>query len=217
MRFRWMIPAAMAAALPAQRPAPIDNDWARVVVAASRPGPKGALHKHDRNRVMIYLDAGSQRLEFEGGPARDVKFRAGEALWDTKGGMHTSQNTGGGEFRVVEIELKKDGGTATWPALDPPKVAPGIYKVEIDNQQVRVVRVRLAPRQKIPEHEHRLNRVVVAITEVRIEVTSADGSKNTVNLQPGEATFGAVAQPIRHREENLLDKPIELLMVELKG
>ena len=205
-----MIPIVLLA----QRPAPVDNEWTRVVVANTRPGPKGGLHKHDFNRVMIYLDEGVNHLEFQDGPIKDIRFKPGEVVWDTKGGMHTSQNTGTGPFRVVEVELRKNGGEVQWPAGDPVKVAPQLYKVELDNAQVRVLRVKLAPHQKIPEHEHKLPRVIVPLTEIQIEMTAPDGTKNTVSGKPADALF---APPAKHREENLRDQPVELLVVEFKG
>ena len=209
-RLLWLFPLVLLA----QRPIPVNNEWARVVVASSRPGPKGSLHKHDNNRVMVYLDEGVQRLEFQDGPAKDIKFRAGEPLWDSKGGMHTSQNVGAGVFRVVEIELKKEGGETKWPAADPVKVAPELYKVEMDNPQVRVLRVKLGARQKIAEHDHALPRVIIPLTEVQIEMTAPDGTKVTLTGKPGDAVF---AQPAKHREENLRDQPAEVLIVEFKG
>jgi len=35
-----------------------------------------------------------------------------------------------------------------------------LSKVEMENEQVRVLRVKFGPRQRIPEHEHQLPRVV---------------------------------------------------------
>jgi quercetin dioxygenase-like cupin family protein len=198
----------------AQRPVPIENEWARVVIANSAPGPKGQLHKHDMNRVMIYLDKATNSLEYQDGKSKVISASPGEVQFDPKGGMHTSQNTGSAPFRVVEIELKKEGGPVTFPKNDMLKVAPKIYHLELENNQVRVIRVKLAPHQKIAEHEHLLSRVIVPLTEVESEITAADGTKTTSKSKPGDAVFGG---PARHREENLLDKPVEFLIVEFKG
>ena len=202
------------ALLLAQRSVPVDNEWARVVVATSKPGPEGQMHKHDMNRVMVYLDKGAQKLRFQEGGAKDISFAAGEVKWDPKGGLHTSQNTGGAAFRVVEIELKKPGGKATYSDIDPMKVAPGTYRVDLENDQVRVLRARLEPKQSVPLHEHSLPRVVLALTEVDFDVTSADGKVNKLRAKPGDTIFGT---GVHHREVNVGDKPAELLLVEFKG
>ena len=210
---RVILFSLLSLAAAAQRPVPIDNEWTRVVIATSSPGPKGRLHKHDVNRVMIYLDAGVQRLEFEDGTAKDIPFRSGQVLWDTKGGMHTSQNTGGTTFRIVEVEVRKPGGKVAFPEKDPVKVAPGLYKVEMENEQVRVLRVKFGSRQKIPEHEHLLPRVVAPLTPVKIKITGLDGTETMFEGKPGEAVYLTAA---RHSEESMLDEATELIVVEFK-
>src|ERR1044071_2640987 len=97
-----------------QRPVPVDNDWARVVIATANPGPKGRMHKHDMNRVMVYVDKGTQVLDFENGSSKTISARAGEVQFDPKGGMHTSMVPSGPAFRIVEIEIKKEGGSVNW-------------------------------------------------------------------------------------------------------
>jgi quercetin dioxygenase-like cupin family protein len=196
------------------RPVPVDNEWAKVVVANVAPAPKGRMHKHDMNRVMIYLDKGAQTIEYEGGKSKVISAHAGEVQFDPKGGMHTSENTGGTTFRIIEIELKKEGGPVTWPKADMIKVAPKAYKVELENSQVRILRVKLAPHEKIAQHEHVLPRVVVPLTEVDNTVTAADGTKTSLKAKSGDVVPG---KPGTHREENTLDKPVEYIIVEFKG
>ncbi len=198
----------------AQRPVPVDNEWARVVIATAAPGPKGRMHKHDMNRVMVYLDKGTQIIDYENGAAKTISAAAGEVQWDPKGGMHTSRIPSGPPFRIVEVELKKEGGSVAWPKADPLKVAPAIYSVEFENDQVRVVRVKVGPRQKIAEHEHALPRIVLPLTQVDMAITATDGTRTSLKGNSGDVIFG---RPGRHREENTLDKPVELILVELKG
>ena len=136
-----LLPLAAAAAM---QPAPshttlFDTDLVKVIKASEKPGPKGRMHKHDVNRVMIYLDEGQMELDYEGKGVKPLKFKAGTVRrWDPAGGMHTSQTTGTKNFHIVEIEVKKAKGTAVqFPALDPVKVDSKHYKVEFENDQVR--------------------------------------------------------------------------------
>lgn len=212
---RFLLPVILAAAASAQQPnVPIENEWVRVVQAQNQPGQKSRLHKHDVNRVMVHLSPGVLRLAFEGKPVNDVKFKAGDVRWDPSGGLHTSENTGPTVFRIVEVELKKPGAPVSWPALDPLKVAPRNYRVEFENQQVRVVRVRIPAKGAIPRHEHAANRVSIALTPARIQVTRDDGGKTEAVFAAGEARWGT---PGVHAEQNLLDTPAELVMIDLKS
>ncbi len=130
----------------AQRPAPpvkshnvaIDNEHVRVIDAMNVPGQKSRLHKHDVNRVMVHLDAGTMRIAHQDGRVDDIKFKAGDVRLDPAGGMHTSENTGGADFHIVEIELKKPGGASA------PK-----GEAILENSQVRVVKRRLEPGKRL--------------------------------------------------------------------
>ncbi|MEP7362350.1 MAG: hypothetical protein ABI972_03775 [Acidobacteriota bacterium] len=203
-----------AAAFAQALPVPIENEWVKVIIAQDKPGQKSRLHKHDVNRVMIHLDPGTLRLAYEGKPVRDVKFKAGTVRWDPAGGMHTSENPGAESFKIVEVELKKAGSPVTWPAKDPLKIAPKIYKVEYENDQVRVVRVRIPAKGAIPQHEHATKRVTVALTDAKIQLTKADGSKVEAAFTAGEPRWG---MPDVHAEQSLVDHPIELIMIDVKS
>src|SRR5690349_9549426 len=45
-------------------------------------------------------------------------------------------------------------GATIVPAQDPLMIAPDAYKLEFENEYVKVVRVHYAPHAKIPEHNH---------------------------------------------------------------
>jgi quercetin dioxygenase-like cupin family protein len=200
----------------ADNPAKIDNDQARILVVRSEPDVKSSLHKHDMNRVMIYLDAGKMTLTDPNGKVETLNFKAGEVLWSPAGGLHTSLNVSGHAVRIVEVELKSKPGRASTlqqPALDPVKVDPKRYKVEFENDQVRVFRVRYEPHDKGVTHEHTLNRVVTFITDGNMKVTTPDGESKILKTAAGDVTWGG---PAKHIEENLSDQPFEVVVVEFK-
>src|SRR5213592_2690777 len=186
----------------ADNPAKIDNEQARVLVVNSAPDMKSSLHKHDMNRVMIYLDAGKMTLTDPNGKVETLNFKAGEVLWSPAGGLHTSLNVSGHAVRIVEVELKSKPGRASTlqqPALDPVKVDPNRYKVELENDQVRVFRVRYGPHDKGVMHEHMLNRVVTFITDGNMKVTTPDGESKILKTAAGDANTD---QPLRRQRRN---------------
>jgi uncharacterized RmlC-like cupin family protein len=216
---RQFLPLALpiACGLLAQTPAPpIDNDQARVVVAHDQPHKKGALHEHKLNRVMIYLQAGRQEIIPEGGKKVTMEWKAGDVKWSPARGMHTSEIVSDQPVTIVEVEVKKAGdpSKAGMTALDPLKVDPKNYKLEFENSQVRVVRVKMAPHQKVPMHEHVLNRVVVYLTDQNGSMTTADGQTTTAVHKAGEFSWGA---PTKHEEQNNQDHAFEAVVVEFKS
>ena len=94
------------------------------------------------------------------------------------------------------------------------KVDPKHYRIEMENDQVRVIRVKIGPRESVPMHEHSLDRVVVYLTDQEFRITGADGKAVEVKHKAGDVGFSA---PATHKEENLSDQPFEIVAVELKG
>ncbi|MDX1981957.1 MAG: exo-alpha-sialidase [Bryobacteraceae bacterium] len=189
---------------------PFDTPLVKVVRAANVPGQKSRLHKHDLNRVMVHLDAGRMRLAFQGGPDNEVAFGAGEVRWDPKGGLHTSENTGGSHYRIIEIELKNPGVEEKLPAPE----APGQYSVELENQQVRILRARYGAGESSPLHRHTLPRVVVFLTPFHVRSASSNGRTTEIRARAGDVMMLGADE---HTATNLSEKPFEVVIVELKS
>ncbi len=212
MKYLTMLACVALAAFAQDRSVPIDNDQVKVLNVKQAGHIKTSLHKHDMNRVMIYLQPGQQTIEYQGAPTAHLTWKAGQALWSPKSGMHIAEITSDNPVTIVELELKNKGGKVTQPALDGPKVSPKHYLVEMDNDQVRVIRSKIGTKESVPMHEHGLNRVVVFLTDASIRVTSADGKVDMVQRKAGDIGWGT---PLKHKEENL-GGPIEIVAVEIK-
>jgi len=85
--------------------------------------------------------------------------------------------------------------------------------VEIDNGVVRVVRAVHAPHEKTPMHSHP-DSVVVYLTDVRERSTYPDGSSKEITHHAGDAIWSPAHT---HVLENLSDKPIEVIEIEIKS
>src|SRR5437588_7174271 len=100
----------------------VDNATVRILNAVDRPHQKGALHKHDSNRVMIYLTAGDLDVTAQDGSTEHQHWKTGDIAWSVGGPLHVSENVGTTELRIVEIEIKKPEPATTPqrnPKLDP--------------------------------------------------------------------------------------------------
>jgi quercetin dioxygenase-like cupin family protein len=125
-----------------------------------------------------------------------------------------SENLSGHSVKIVEIEMKslptrkEATGKLDWVKVDPRR-----YKVELENEQVRVVRVKYGPHEKGVLHEHPYNLVVAYLSDGQMKVSPEGGEAVTVSYKRGDVKFGRAA---KHVEENLSDSPLEILVVELK-
>jgi quercetin dioxygenase-like cupin family protein len=98
-------------------------------------------------------------------------------------------------------------------AQDALAAAPGAYKIELENQWVRVLRLKIAPHETTPVHVHP-NVVGVLLTDVSVSVTNADGTSQQLVRKAGDVIFQPSMPP--HSEQNMSDQPLEVVVVELK-
>ena len=99
-------------------------------------------------------------------------------------------------------------------AQDPVAANPRAYTIELENQWVRVLRVKLAPHQKSEPHTQPAG-VAVLLTDVQANVTFASGEVVALNQRAGQVVDVNLI-PQARIEENVSDQPIELILVELK-
>lgn len=98
-------------------------------------------------------------------------------------------------------------------AQDPAKVDAKHYKVMLDNDQVRVLKIRYGVKEKSVMHEHPAS-VVVFLTGSKVKFTLPDGSKIDGGGKAGEAQF---ADAGKHMPQNVGNAAMEGVLVELKG
>lgn len=96
---------------------------------------------------------------------------------------------------------------------DPTKVDAKHYKVVFENDEVRVVRITYGPGEKSVMHYHP-DGVAVFLTDMKVRFNMADGSMEVVEAKAGDAVWNDGGD---HNPENLADKPLEVIQIELKG
>jgi len=97
-------------------------------------------------------------------------------------------------------------------AQDAVKADPKHYKVEFENDQVRVLRITYGPHEKSVMHEHPAN-VAIFLTDGAITFTLPDGKTQAVPVKASSTQWDGGG---KHLPENTGDKPFELVLVELK-
>lgn len=90
---------------------------------------------------------------------------------------------------------------------------PKHYKVEFENDEVRVLRITYGPNEKSVMHEHPAN-VAVFLTDTNGKFTMPDGKTVGELMKAGTVQWDVGG---KHLPENVSDKPFELILVELKG
>jgi len=62
-------------------------------------------------------------------------------------------------------------------------------------------------------HEHQLSRIMVYLTDASVRVTYSDGKVELTPHKAGDILQGGAA---KHSEQNTTDKPVEVIVTELK-
>jgi hypothetical protein len=197
-----LMPGLGAQNPPAQSISPrLDTPQVRVIVATLQPRTSAdAKNGHATDRVLIYLDDGVM-TRTEGNQTTKIEFHRGDVRWRPASGAYIAENVSDHPIRILEIDLKgPPAGPAPVSKLDPVKTDPKHYKVELENEHVRVLRIHFGPRERGETHEHILNRVVL----------------NLNDQTSGKADDVRVAGPATHAEENSSDQPADRIAVELK-
>jgi len=97
-------------------------------------------------------------------------------------------------------------------AQDPVKVDSKHYQVLFENDQVRVLKINYGSHEKSTMHEHPAG-IAVFLTDQKVKFTLADGKAVEREGKAGSALW---LPSEKHLPENLGDKPMEVVLVELK-
>jgi hypothetical protein len=179
----------------------LDTPQVRVFVATLQPEtPAISKNGHATHRVLIYMDDGVMTRK-EGADTATITFKRGDVRWRPASGPYIAENISDHPIRILEIDLKgKPAGPAPVTQLDPVAVDPQHYKVDFENEFVRVLRVHFGAGEKGARHEHILNRVVFYLND------QPNAKADDVRMS-GAAT---------HAESNDSARPADRIAVEVK-
>jgi quercetin dioxygenase-like cupin family protein len=98
-------------------------------------------------------------------------------------------------------------------AQDPAVVNAKTIKVRFENDHIRVLEATLPPGVKEQVHSHPAY-VIYVLEGGRYRNYASDGKVTEGELKSGEVLY---RDPLTHAAENIGDKPLHMILVELKG
>ena len=198
---------------PAHFKVEFENERVRVLRLTGGPNEKIPMHEHPAY-VSVYLTDTRSRITLPGGRTRRVGRRAGEVAWN-EAQTHASEALSEKDYELIVVELKSKpvGGKLIPSVLDPVRVAPKNFRVEFENEQVKVLRFYEDPYATVPMHEHP-ERVVVSLRDGHLKRMLPDGNSVEIRHKAKDVSW---RPPIKHAGENLSEEPYEEISIELKG
>ena len=195
---------------PAQVKVVFENDRVRVLHFTEPGHNKLPMHSHPAY-VAVGFTADHSKYTFPDGKSTDERTKANEAAY-SKSMTHASENLSDTPMEAIMVELKKPGAAVAKTAMDPVKLDPKHYSVVIDNDEVRVLRAKYGPHEKSVMHEHPAS-VAVSMTDYHVKMTGGDGKSQDLSSKAHDAIWTDAG---KHLPENLSDKPMEVMVIELK-
>ncbi|CAL65954.1 cupin domain-containing protein [Christiangramia forsetii] len=98
-------------------------------------------------------------------------------------------------------------------AQDAAKIDPEHYKVEFENEQLRILRINYGPGEESVMHAHPEG-VVVFLSDSKGEMKMEDGKTFTMDEKAGKVMW---TPPTKHDPSNVSDKEFEIIQIELKN
>ena len=187
-----------------------ENDQVRVLRIHYNPKEKSVMHEHPAS-VVVFLDNSKTKFTLADGSVTTDSGKAGQLRF-ADAGKHLPENIGATPVEAVLVELKGKSGTGSAVAMDPVKVDPSRHKVEVENDKVRVLRIKIKAGDTTKQHEHP-NGVAIFLTDVKTKFTRGDGTTREGENKRGEAIWAAGE---KHTVNNMASKPAEIILVELK-
>jgi len=213
----WLAPAVIAAAQ--QAPVPVEqephhhlvvkNDFVLVTHVIIPPGEWTLYHTHAYDRAAVHLTANNVSFQQPEKPetASDMA-KVGEISASTarEGGYtHRVHNLGPGAFEVMDIEFLH--------RPQDPSAAPAAA-VAAENPSGRLYNWVLAPGGSSAQHSHARPYLIVAVNQMPLKMTAADGKSSAEQLKAGDCHW--VEANVTHTLTNTGAAEGQIVEIELK-
>jgi beta-alanine degradation protein BauB len=189
-----------------------ENDYFRVDRGFFGPGESSPDFFDAEAVAIVALTPLRFRLHFPDGKFADPPpAPAGTVFWAPAGKIRP-ENLLDQKIEFAIVIPRGSNGASKTVGIDPLTVDPDHWKTEVDNEAVRALRYRGDPRTKQMTHGHPAH-VVVFLTNTKTLVDQSGGRTLLSARKAGDVVGVAAGE---HAPENLLDEPVEVIVVERK-
>ena len=145
------------------------------------------MHYHPA-AVAVYLTDVHGQMTTPDGESVEMHAEAGQVELHPAG-QHLPKNMADEPLELVLIELKAGAASAANPsAVDATVVDAAHYTTELENDDVRVVRIAYGPGEESVMHYHP-DGVAVFLTDQMVQMTLPDGSTTDISAKASKHIF----------------------------
>jgi hypothetical protein len=175
-----------------------ENEYVRIVKVSIARGQVAPAYTPAANLAV--------RIDLRSGP------HLGEVRYSHEGWLEADGVPISEDIDEIRVELKTPVDARPME-LDAVRIDPKRYKVVLENDRMRVVRLRFEGREAGLMVTHP-PRVLATLTDVRVKLLFADGRRDERGAPAGVAAW---LEEETLQTENASDEPLEVVLIEPKG
>lgn len=190
----------------------LQNDTVAVTKLRFDQGARESTHTHPFPLLLIQITSGDIAVQEQTTTKRGGKI--GEVWYVPPDQPHAMRTLPNVQKPIDVIAIALLPGRQQAPAAPPTEAPPGITRATlVDNEAVRVVRVRFSPGAREPVHSHPNDLLTVQLTAGKVDIMM--GTKHDAKARSaGSVQF--VPRNLDHSYANEETGPLELISVAVK-
>ena len=192
----------------------LENDDIKILEVTFAPGQSDNMHEHYPATVYI-VEGGKAQVTLPDGTVNEINPPSDFILHNPEKAKHQVKNIGDNTMKIILFE-RKNTRTVTDTKEElilPEEVSPDVYKVLLDNDEVKVTEVTFKPGQGDEMHQHG----VMSIYGIKggiLQNTSPDGTVREMEVADG--FVGHRNTVTTHQMKNIGDTTVKVILVEHK-
>ena len=189
------------------------NENVKVLEATFEPGESDNIHDH--YPMTAYVQTGGKiEITLPNGTSKERTIPSGIAIHNSSKDRHQVKNIGETQIKIYLVERMATHEPYRLDLDLPELVSPNIYKVLLDNEEVKVLEVIFEPGEGDLMHEHGVI-TYFALNGGKMKNTLFDGTENEMKIPDNFAGHGN--KVVKHKMKNIDDSLVKLILVEHKN
>ena len=189
------------------------NESVKVLEVTFEPGESDNMHDH--YPMTAYVQTGGKiEITLPEGTSSERTIPSGIAIHNSSKDRHQIKNVGDTQIKIYLVERLVTHETYRLDLELPELVSPDVYKVLLDNEEVKVLEVIFEPGEGDLMHEHGVI-TYFALNGGNMKNTLFDGTENEMKIPDNFAGHGN--KVVKHKMQNIDDSSVKLILVEHKN
>ena len=192
----------------------LENDDIKILEVTFAPGQSDNKNEHYPATVYI-VEGGKAQVTLPDGTVNEINPPSDFILHNPEKAKHQVKNIGDNTMKIILFE-RKNTRTVTDTKEElilPEEVSPDVYKVLLDNEEVKVTQVTFEPGQGDEMHQHGVMSIY-GITGGKLQNTSPDGTVR--EMEVADVFVGHRNTVTTHQMKNIGDTTVKVILVEHK-